>query len=110
MAAEACPEATIILGHSGGYFHTKDAIRVAERHPNILLETSAMPYPQLIKEAVERVGASRVLFASDGPGCAPAIEVQKVRMAGLSPEEQEALFCQNIVKVLENVRAGGDSP
>ncbi len=110
VAAEACPEATIILGHSGGYFHTKDAIRVAERHPNILLETSAMPYPQLIKEAVERVGASRVLFASDGPGCAPAIEVQKVRMAGLSPEEQEALFYQNIMKILENVRIAGDSP
>ena len=42
---EACPEATIILGHMGGYFHVDEAIDVAERHENVVLETSAMPYP-----------------------------------------------------------------
>jgi predicted TIM-barrel fold metal-dependent hydrolase len=108
QAAGACPEATIILGHSGGYFHTADALRVAERHPNIFLETSAMPYPRVIKEAVERVGASRVLYASDGPGCDPAIEVHKVRIAGLTVEEQEALFYRNILRILDNVTAGGN--
>jgi predicted TIM-barrel fold metal-dependent hydrolase len=110
QAAAACPEATVILGHSGGYFHTMDAIRVAERHPNIVLETSAMPYPQVIREAVERVGAARVLYASDGPGCDPAIEVHKVRLAGLSTEEQEALFYRNIVGILDNVTTGGGQP
>jgi predicted TIM-barrel fold metal-dependent hydrolase len=108
QAAEACPEATIILGHCGGYFHVEDAIRVAERYPNIVLETSAMPYPRLIKEAVERVGASRVLYASDGPGCDLTIEVHKVRIAGLTAEEQEALFCQNIQKILDRVGPKAD--
>jgi predicted TIM-barrel fold metal-dependent hydrolase len=108
QAAEACPEATIILGHCGGYFHVEDAIRVAERYPNILLETSAMPYPGLIKEAVERVGASRVLYASDGPGCDLTIEVHKVRMARLTADEQEALFCRNIQKILDRVSSKGD--
>ena len=41
-AAEACPEATIILGHMGGYFHVEEAIDAAERHPNLVLETSAI--------------------------------------------------------------------
>ncbi len=104
QAAAACPEATIILGHAGGYFHVQDAIRVAERYPNVYLETSAMPYPRLIKEAVERVGASRVLYASDGPGCDLTIEIHKVRMAGLTPEEEEALFFRNIQRILSNVR------
>jgi len=108
QAAAACPEATIILGHSGGYFHTKDALRVAERYPNIVLETSAMPYPQVIREAVERVGASRVLYASDGPGCDPTIEVHKVRMAGLTEEEEAALFYRNITSILDNVTIGGE--
>ena len=107
QAAKACPEATIILGHCGGYFHVKDAIRVAERHPNIILETSAMPYPQLVREAVERVGASRVLYASDGPGCDPTIEVQKVKLARLTAEEQEALFYTNIKRILDSVRVEG---
>jgi predicted TIM-barrel fold metal-dependent hydrolase len=110
QAAAACPEATVILGHSGGYFHTKDALRVAERYPNILLETSAMPYPQAIKVWVERLGASRVLYASDGPGCDPRIEVHKVRMAGLTVEEQEALFCGNIAAILDGVTVEGDRP
>lgn len=104
LAAKACPEATIILGHCGGYFHVKDAIRVAERYPNIVLETSAMPYPKMIREAVNRVGAARVLYASDGPGCDPSIEVHKVKLARLTPDEEEALFHTNIQKILGNVR------
>jgi len=102
-AAKACPEATIILGHCGGYFHTEDAVRVAERYPNIILETSAMPYPRLVKEAVERIGAARVLYASDGPGCDPTIEVHKVKLAGLSVDDEEAVFHRNIKRILDNV-------
>jgi len=102
-AAKTCPEATIILGHCGGYFHTSDAVRVAERYPNIILETSAMPYPRLIKEMVERIGAARVLYASDGPGCDPAIEVHKVKLAGLTTDDQEAVFYRNIRRILDNV-------
>lgn len=110
QGAAACSEVTIILGHCGGYFHVRDAIRVAECYPNIVLETSAMPYPQLIREAVERVGASRVLYASDGPGCDPTIEVHKVKLAGLDPEDEEALFFRNIKAILDNVRTDGGAP
>ena len=99
-AAVAVPEATIILGHMGGYFHVRDAIRVAKRHPNLILETSAMPDPRLIKEAVDALGAERVLFASDGPGCDPLLEVEKVRRAGLSPEQEDLLFRGNIERIL----------
>jgi predicted TIM-barrel fold metal-dependent hydrolase len=101
--ARQCPEATIILGHMGGYMHVAEAIEVAERLPNILLETSAMPYPYRIKEAVERIGAQRVLFGSDGPGCDPSIEVQKVKLAGLTSEEEALIFETNIQRLLEGV-------
>jgi predicted TIM-barrel fold metal-dependent hydrolase len=62
-----------------------------------------MPYPARIKEAVERIGAQRVLFASDGPGCDPSIEVQKVKLAGLTPEEEALVFETNIRRLLEGV-------
>src|SRR5439155_11192704 len=58
IAAETVPDAKIIFGHMGGYFHVDEAIEVAERYPNVLLETSAMPYPYKIKEAVDRLGAN----------------------------------------------------
>ena len=104
-AAEAVPEATIILGHMGGYFHVDEAIEVAERLPNVYLETSAMPYPAQIRRAIDRVGAERVLFASDGPGCLPRLEVHKVRLAGLSPAEEQRVFSDNILALLARTRA-----
>jgi len=107
QAAEACPDVTIIMGHMGGYFHWEDAIRAAERLENVVLDTSALPYPQAIKEAVERVGSSRVLYASDAPGCVPQIEVRKVRMAGLHPDDEEAVFHGSIEAILDRVNTGG---
>ena len=102
-AAEACPEATIILGHMGGYFHVDEAIEVAERLPNVVLETSAMPYPGKIGEAVARVGAERVLYASDGPACSPTLEVAKVRLAGLTPDVERLLLGENARRILDRV-------
>lgn len=105
LAAEAVPEATIILGHMGGYFHVDEAIEVAVRLPNLYLETSAMPYPNMIRRAVDAIGPERVLFASDGPGCLPALEVEKVRLAGLTASEQERVFAANILELLDRVVA-----
>ena len=103
-AAAACPQATIILGHMGGYFHVDEAIEVAEAHENVVLETSAMPYPGKIGEAVARIGASRVLYASDGPACSPRIEVEKVRLAGLPPDAEHLVFSGNATRILDGVR------
>jgi predicted TIM-barrel fold metal-dependent hydrolase len=103
-AAAACPDATIVLGHMGGYFHVDEAIAVAAAHPNVLLETSAMPYPAKIREAVERLGPDRVLYASDGPACSPRLEVQKVRLAELEPSAERQVLGENARQLLEAVR------
>jgi hypothetical protein len=99
-AAALCPESTIILGHMGGYSHTEEAIRVAETHANILLETSACPYPDKIVDAVSRVGADRVLFGSDGPVCSPTLEVEKIRLCGFSAAEEELILGGNAAVLL----------
>jgi len=104
-AAAACPNAAIILGHMGGYFHTADAIEVARVYPNVYLETSAMPYPPRIRDAVQAIGPDRVLFGSDGPGCQPALELDKVRRAGLSEAELELVLGGNLVRLLARVGA-----
>jgi predicted TIM-barrel fold metal-dependent hydrolase len=103
-AAAACPEATIILGHMGGYFHVEDAIDAAARHPNLVLETSAMPYPAKIAEAVRRLGPDRILYASDGPACSPRIEVEKVRLAGLDAAAERLVLGENAARLLAAVR------
>jgi len=103
-AARLCPEATLIFAHIGGYFHCEAAIRAAEQYENILLDTSGIPYPGVISEAVERIGSERIIFGSDGPGCLPALEVEKVRMAGLGPEAEANIFSKNIKRILRGVK------
>ena len=103
QAAIRVPEATIVFGHMGAYFHSEDALAVAERCENVMLETSACPYPERIGEAVRRVGAERVIFGSDGPGCPPAIELDKVRRAGLSPADLRKVLHDNQRALMDRV-------
>ncbi len=102
-AAQEVPEAQVILGHMGGYFHVDEAIEVAERVPNVILETSAMPYPAKIKQAVKRVGADRVIYGSDGPVCSPRLEVEKVRLAGLDTSTERLVLADNALRLVGSV-------
>ena len=63
-----------------------------------------MPYPEMIRRAVATIGAERVLFGSDGPGCVPALEIEKVRLVGLSPEDEALVLGGNIKRILDGVR------
>lgn len=98
--ARLVPGCTVVMGHMGGYFHVSDAIAAAERQPNLVLETSAMPYPPRIAEAVARIGAGRVLFGSDGPGCNPALEVRKITMLELDAEDEARILGGNAARLL----------
>jgi hypothetical protein len=100
QAATACPDSVVILGHMGGYFHVDEALEVAERYPNVVLETSAMPYPHKIAAAVSRIGAERVLFGSDGPVSSPALERQKVAIADLGPDAAGLVMGGNAQQLL----------
>lgn len=100
-AARACPEATLWFGHMGGYFHVPDAIEVARRCGNVILETSATPHVQLIGRAIEVLGPKRVIFGSDGPGCDPTIERKKIELLGLSEDEARQVFYENSREMLK---------
>ena len=100
QVASNCPEASIILGHMGGFFYAAEAIRVAKRNRNVYLETSVMPYPDMIRTAVRSLGSSKVFFGSDAPGVHSRIEIQKIRASGISKDQQEAVLCTNFLELL----------
>jgi predicted TIM-barrel fold metal-dependent hydrolase len=60
------------------------------------------------------LGAHRVLFGSDGPGCNPKLELQKIMRLGLSENEQRLVLHDNTASILERVgrhkALGGGSP
>jgi uncharacterized protein len=100
LAGQAVPDCSIVLGHMGGYLHVEDAIDEAMRLPNLFLETSAMPYPWHIATAVKRLGADRVIFGSDGPGCNPSLELHKIRRLGLPAAAEELVLGGNARRLL----------
>ncbi len=100
LAVEAVPEATVILAHMGGYYHYRDAIAVARRQKHVFLDTSEIPFPAAIKAAVSELGADRVLFGSDLPGDNPVLEVEKVRLAGLSSDAERKVLSENAARLL----------
>jgi predicted TIM-barrel fold metal-dependent hydrolase len=59
-----------------------------------------MPYPEKIREAVDRIGPERVIFGSDGPVSSPVLEREKIMIAGLSDEETRLVLGGNAVTLL----------
>ncbi len=99
--ADTYPDVTIILGHMGhGHIvYINAAIEVAEKHENILLETSAMPMQSKIKEAVAKVGDDKVMYGSDMPFGHPAFEIKKVEVAGLTKKQLNLVLEENARRI-----------
>lgn len=100
--AENFPEVRIVMVHMGhGHgVYIQAAIDTARRWGNLYLETSGMPMHTKIKEAYQVVGESRVLYGSDIPFHHPSVEIQKVKVSGLTTAEQQRVFYDNIVALL----------
>lgn len=99
--ADKYPDVLIILGHMGhGHIvYINAAIEVAEKHENVLLETSAMPMHSKIKEAVAKVGEDKVMYGSDMPFGHPAFEIKKVEVAGLTKKQLSLVLEENACRI-----------
>lgn len=101
FAAKQVPEAKIICAHMGGYFHNDDVINMLAEYPNIYADTCEFPYPAYIKKAIAAGGPEKVMFGSDFPTTNGFVEIQKIKLAGLTAEEEEMVFCGNIKRLLK---------
>lgn len=95
------PETKVIMGHMGhgNIIYINAAIESAEKRPNVFLETSGMPMHAKIKEAVNRVGADRVLYGSDAPFHHPRVEILKVELSGIGQNELKMVLGTNAERV-----------
>jgi hypothetical protein len=99
--AEKCPDTTIILAHIGGFFSGHAALDVAERNPNVLVDTCEIPFPDMIRKAVDRLGPEKVLFGTDAPCCDIQLEIKKVELAGLSEDEMKLVMAENYAALMD---------
>jgi predicted TIM-barrel fold metal-dependent hydrolase len=82
FVAGAFPDVNIIIAHLGtqGEMLTIEALLVADRHPNVCLETSwAMPH--MLIEAVHEIGADRLIFGSNCPPLEPTQQMMNIEEA-----------------------------
>lgn len=92
--ARSFPEVPIIMGHMGFADYWYDAVPAALQAENVLLETSLIDSMNILN-AIKQVGASRVLFGSDIPESDLGLELEKMAMTDMTPDERQLVMHDN---------------
>ena len=57
----------------------------------------------ILAQAVQRAGARKILFGSDGPWLHPGVELAKVRALGLSKQDEALILGGNFLRLIGSV-------
>lgn len=101
--AQRFPEVPIILSHIGVPYMSGSAIRIAARNPNIYLNTAAC-FPPVLKEAVDILGADKIIFASDTPFGSFQQEERAVRFVVEDDKDYQKIMGENAKRILYEMR------
>ena len=108
LLAEEYPDVNFIIPHLGSFADDWRAqialIDHLVRHSNIYTDTAGVRRFDILVEAVQRAGARKILFGSDGPWLHPGVELAKVRALGLSKSDEALVLGGNFLRLIE--RAG----
>jgi uncharacterized protein len=101
----AVPEVQFIMAHAGAqpYSHGdwNRAIMVAQRFPNLYLDTASSTIDTGFVEAcVAALGASRILFGTDTPLLDPWPQVVKIRETNLSDTDRDLIMGKNMLRLM----------
>lgn len=102
--ALAFPNVPIILGHMGQRL-TNDAVIVAQRVPNVYLDTSDHMY--MLGQFARQLGVDRFIFGSNLPFSTAGPELMKVTVReDLGNEEKAQILGGNLERILSSARVG----
>lgn len=108
LIAREYPDVVFIIPHLGSFADDWRAqtalVDHLVRRPNVFTDTSGIRRFDILQEAVQRAGARKFLFGSDGPWLHPGVELEKVRALGLSPEDERLVTGGNLLRLLSRVR------
>jgi predicted TIM-barrel fold metal-dependent hydrolase len=108
LLAEEYPDVNFIIPHLGSFADDWRAqialIDHLVRHSNIYTDTAGVRRFDILVQAVQRAGARKILFGSDGPWLHPGVELAKVRALGLSKSDEALVLGGNFLRLIE--RAG----
>lgn len=109
LLAREYPEVDFIIPHLGSFADDWGAqlavIDQLVRHPNMHADTAGVRRFDLLEQAVQRAGARKLLFGSDGPWLHPAVELAKVKLLQLPPQEEALVLGGNFMRLTGRVNA-----
>ncbi len=97
------PELVIVCGHIG-YPWTMEMIAVADKHPNVFIDTSAYTahrYPPELVEYLRGRGRHKVLFGTNYPMITPAKALERLADLNLDDEARAAFLSGNADRVFK---------
>lgn len=108
LLATEYPDVAFIIPHLGSFADDWRAqlalIDHLVRHPNVFTDTSGIRRFDLLAQALERAGARKILFGSDGPWLHPGVELAKVRALGMPEADTELVLAGNFLRLTSRVR------
>jgi uncharacterized protein len=109
LLAKEYPRVNFIIPHLSTFADDWKAqlsfLSPLERYPNIYTDFSGVRRFELIVDAVQRAGAHKILFGSDGPQLHPGIELMKIYALHLPQQEQDKILFKNFLGLTKNVHA-----
>lgn len=108
MLASQYPQVNFIIPHLGSFSDDwraqQQVVDQLVRYPNVYADSSGVRRFDYLVQAVERAGARKLLFGSDGPWLHPAVELHKIRMLNLNPADEALVLGGNIHRLLRGAR------
>jgi hypothetical protein len=112
MLAPQYPDVNFIIPHLGSFADDwrvhQQIVDLLVRFPNVYGDTSGVRRFDYIVQAVDRAGAQKLLFGSDGPWLHPGLELHKIRLLQLPPGKEDLILGGNALRLLRQVRADAD--
>ena len=97
--ARRFPKVPLIMAHCGFFWEWELAIELALENDNLYLETSRVPGMES-EQVITRLGASKVIWGTDGPFCDYEFEYNKVKRYAKSEQDFDRIMGGNIADLL----------
>ena len=82
------------------------AIAMAQKHPNVYLDTSTVVITRYLEKAIEELPAEKIIYGTDEPEVDTRLEIFKIRVLKLPKEKQEAILGGNMLRLFSKFRGG----
>jgi hypothetical protein len=106
LLAPQYPDVSFIIPHLGSFMDDwraqQQVVDQLVRYPNVYADTAGVRRFDYIVQAIRRAGPRKLLFGSDGPWLHPEVELHKIRVLHLPPQDEALILGGNTLRLLQN--------